>query len=67
MQVFAWMDFVANVNTLLFRKIEDRLPAPRQFIESRLDETGGALGPWIDEGPGERTGKGRMCLDAKMP
>ena len=56
-QVFAGMDLVAEVHALLVAEVEDRPPAPRQFIERSLDQPGRALREGEQVGPGERAGK----------
>ena len=66
MQVFARMDFVAHVDALGVGIVEDRLPAPGQFVEGGLDETSRPLRPGIEIGPCQRPGKGRMGIDAEI-
>ncbi len=51
MQVFARMDFIANIDAMLVGMVKDRRPAASEFIECRFNQTGRALGPWIDERP----------------
>ena len=51
------MKLVADVDASVVERVEDRLPALRQFLEGRLDQSGRALRPRIDIGPGERAGK----------
>ncbi|MNT29228.1 hypothetical protein D3C72_1649580 [compost metagenome] len=43
MQVFAGVDFIAQVDALFLAHVEDGQPAARQFIEGRLDQAGRAL------------------------
>ncbi|ENN87473.1 hypothetical protein RHSP_28535 [Rhizobium freirei PRF 81] len=66
MQVFARMDFVADVNAVFVGVIEDRRPAAGKLFKGGFDETGRTLRPGIDEGPGKRAREGRMRLDAEM-
>ncbi len=57
MQVFARMDLVADIDALLVGVIKDRRPAAGEFVEGGFNQTGRALRPGIDEGPGERAGE----------
>ena len=53
-QVFAGVDFIAEVDAAVFGVVQDGQPATRQFVECLFHEAGGALRPGIDIGPGER-------------
>ena len=46
-EVFARMDFVADIDAAIFGVIQYRLPARGEFVEGCLDQTGGALRPRI--------------------
>ena len=65
-QVLARVDLVTEVDTGRVKGIEDRPPAFRQFVEGRLDQSGRALRPGVDVGPGERAGKGDMRAEAEV-
>lgn len=58
MQIFAGMDLEAEVYSLLVEGIEDGLPAASQLCEGLVDETGWALRPGVEIGPGEGAGEG---------
>lgn len=66
MQVFARMDFIADIDAVFIGMIEDRLPAAGEFLKCRFHQAGRTLRPWIDERPCQRTGKGRMRADAEI-
>ncbi len=66
MQVLTGMDLITHVDAVFVRMIEDRRPAAGKLVEGGLDQTGRALRPGIDVGPGERAGKGGMRRDAEM-
>ena len=52
--VLARVELEADVAAGLVVGVEDRLPAPREFVEGGLDQAGRPLRPGIDEGPGQR-------------
>ncbi|MNI55680.1 hypothetical protein D3C73_1106430 [compost metagenome] len=51
MQVFAGVNFVAQVDTGLIETVENWQPALGQLGKTLLDQTGGALWPWVHVGP----------------
>ena len=65
-QVFTRMNFVAHVHSLLVEGVEDGCPAIGQFFEGHLYQTGGALGPGVHEGPGERSRKGGVHIHPEV-
>ena len=52
-QVFAGMDFEAQIHVLLVAGIQHRQPAPRQFVERGLDQSLRPLRKREQVGPGE--------------
>ena len=65
-QIFAGMNLEAQVDAGFFKGIEDWAPAPRQFVESGLNQTCGALRPRIHVGPSQRTGKSGVGAQAEV-
>ena len=59
MQIFAGMDLVADIDAMLLGQIKQRPPARGERVKGRLDQTGRALRPWIEIGPGQCARKGR--------
>src|SRR5208283_593065 len=53
--VFARVDLKAEVDAILVKGVEDRLPAARLLGEALLDQAGRPLGIGIEIGPGERS------------
>ena len=64
--VFAGMDFVGDVDAGLVIRVEDRLPALGELLERRLDQARRALRPWIEIGPRERAGEGRVAVSPML-
>src|SRR5271165_250047 len=65
-EVLARVDLVGDVDARFVERVEDRLPAPGEFLEGRLDQARRALRPRIDIGPGEGAGEGRVRGEAEM-
>ncbi|MNL28787.1 hypothetical protein D3C87_1504470 [compost metagenome] len=59
-QVFAGVNFVADVDARLVEGVEDRRPAAGQLVEGLFDQPSRALWPGVEIGPGQRARKGRM-------
>ena len=59
-QILAGMDFVADVDARLVERVQDRLPARRQFVERGFDQAGRTLRPRIDVRPRQRAGERRV-------
>ncbi|KAG0924296.1 hypothetical protein G6F32_013966 [Rhizopus arrhizus] len=59
------MDLVAEVDAVVLAGVEDRPPAPGQFIERRIDQARRALREREQVGPGERAGEGAHVLQAE--
>ena len=53
MQVFARMQFIADVHAGLVKRVEDGHPAPAKFREGLVDQARGALWPGIKKRPGQ--------------
>src|ERR1700722_10693415 len=66
-QVLAGMQLEAGIYAGLLKRIEDRLPAPREFSEGFFDQTLRPLRPGIEIRPRERTGKCRMRAQTEVP
>ena len=62
MQVFAGMDFVADIHALFVKNIQQRSPAPGQFIEGLIEKRLIMRRPRIKIRPRQRPGKGGMRL-----
>ena len=60
MQVFTRMDFVAEIDPVLVKGIQDRQPAARQLVKCFLHQTRRTLRERVEEGPGERAGESRV-------
>jgi hypothetical protein len=58
------------MSTPYCRRVEDGLPARGEFLEAFLDESGGALGPGVNEGPkqsaAERGGHGEAEIGRSL-
>ncbi len=63
--VFAGVDFIAEVDAGFVIGVEDRPPAPRQFVERGLDQARRPLRPWIQEWPRQRAGEADAAGQAK--
>src|SRR5580704_17362319 len=66
-QIFARMNFEAEVDADFVEFIEDGSPAFGEFVEGSFDKAGGTLRPGIHIGPGERTGKCDVGAEAEIP
>src|SRR5580698_8623293 len=64
--ILAGVDFETDIDSHLVIGVEDGAPAPRQFFESRFDQTLRALRPGIGERPGERAREADARLKAEM-
>ncbi len=51
MKIFAWMNFVANINSGILKGIEDWGPTLGQLVKGCLDKSCRSLWPWIHVGP----------------
>ena len=67
MKILTRMDLVTDIDTAILRMVKDRPPARCKFVKGSLDQTGRALRPRIDIGPGQRTGETGKGADAKIP
>ena len=65
MQVFARVQFVADVHAGRVEGVEHRSPALGQFGESLFHEPSGPLWPRVEVGPGERPREGGVRLQAQ--
>lgn len=65
-EIFAGMDFEAEIDAGFIKGVENREPALGELVEGGFDEAGGALRPGIDVGPGERAGKGNVRFEAEI-
>ena len=65
-EIFAGVDFEAEVDADVVEFVEDRVPALGEFVEGGFDEAGGALRPGIHVGPGERAGEGDVRGEAEI-
>ena len=65
-EVFAGMDFEAEIDASFVKGVENGKPALGELVEGGFDQTGGTLRPWIDVGPGERAGKSDVGFDAEI-
>ncbi len=63
-QVLTRMNFIAKVDPLLIVEIEERTPAPRQFIKRLINPCRIMRRPGIKQRPRQRSGKCRMGLQA---
>ena len=63
MQVFAGMDFVADIHALLVKNVQQRSPAPGQFIEGLIEKRLIMRRPRIKIRPRQRAGKGGVRLE----
>ncbi|MNR27059.1 hypothetical protein D3C85_1443100 [compost metagenome] len=59
------MDFIAEVDARLLEAIENRSPALAQFGKTLLDQTARTLWPWVDVGPQQRAGEGRVGFQSQ--
>jgi hypothetical protein len=66
MEVFARVQFEADVYTCFVERIKDRKPALAQFLKCFIDHACGALGPRVKERPGECSGKCGVRREAKI-
>ena len=51
LKIFAWMNFVANINSGILKRIEDWGPTLGQLVKGCLDKSCRSLWPWIHVGP----------------
>lgn len=65
-EIFAGMDFEADIDADAVKGVKDGQPAFGQLVESGFDQAGGALRPGIDVGPGKRAGEGDVGFDAEI-
>src|SRR5690606_2506095 len=65
-QVFAGMNFEAEVDSGFIEGVQDRAPAPGKLIERRLYQTGGPLRPRIKVRPGQRARKRRVLCESEV-
>ena len=56
-EIFTGVDLEAEVDVGFVEGVEDWTPAGGEFVEGSLDESSGALRPWVEVGPCERAGK----------
>src|SRR5262245_10103637 len=61
------MNLIAKVYACLVISIEDRLPAPGELVECRLDQARRALRPRIEIGPRERAGERDARRQSQSP
>src|SRR6202011_3366015 len=52
--VLAGMDLEAEIDACVLIRVQDRMPASREFVERGLDHSGRSLRPRIEERPGQR-------------
>ncbi len=64
-QVFARVDFIAEIDAGFFIGVEDGEPALRELFERRFKKPRRALGPREEIGPGERAGEGHAGVEAE--
>ena len=66
MKIFARVQFEAKVNPRRIKRIQNWLPALRQFLKRRLDQSRRPLRPWINVGPSQRARKCHVGLDSQI-
>ena len=65
-QVFTRMNLEADIHSSLVEGIQDWMPAPGEFVEGGLYETGGSLWPGVEIGPGQGAGKTGVGGEAEI-
>ncbi|MCY1363630.1 hypothetical protein D9M69_503990 [compost metagenome] len=64
-QVFARVQFEANIAVGVFKGVEDGHPAFRELVKRRFDQPGGSLWPGVEKRPGQRTREAHVALEAQ--
>ncbi len=65
-QIFAGVQFVADIDAGLVEGIQNRQPAPAQFLKSLIDQPRRPLRPGIEERPRQRARKSRVRIQAQV-
>src|SRR5215469_15669081 len=65
-EIFAGMDFKAEIDAGLVECVENGLPTFRQLVKCSVDQAGGTLRPWVDVGPSEGARKCDMRSEPKI-
>ncbi|MDT4857327.1 hypothetical protein FQZ97_917480 [compost metagenome] len=64
-QVFARMQFEADVAVGVFKGVEDRQPALGEFVECGFNQAGRTRWPGVQKRPGQRAGKAHVALETQ--